>query len=106
MPETGGEVYNEAGVGQDNVVPFDRLDKRTAHELFTALPNESKWGDVVTALLAGDAVFVPHMSRNQLESVRTIVNRRAYGKLKSRTTEVDGTGGRIMRIKRRGGPTE
>jgi hypothetical protein len=100
MAQPSGEVYNEVTAGQAQVVPFDRLDKRTAHDLFTALPQESKWGEVTMALLAGDAVFVPSMTRNQLESVRTIVNRRAYGKLKSRTTEVDGVAGRVLRIKR------
>lgn len=97
------EVYNEATAGQTNVVPFNHLDKRTAEELFTALPQESKWGEVTAALLAGGAVFVPSMTRNQLESVRTIVNRRAYGKLKSRQTAVDGVEGRVLRVARKTG---
>jgi hypothetical protein len=105
-----GEVYNEeSGTATKKVgekpgpVGFQPLDAKRADDLFTALPNEAKWGHVTATLLAGNAVFVPHMTRNQLESLRTIVNRRSYGRLRSRITEVDDVPGRVVRVQRRAG---
>lgn len=81
-------------------VDFRPINRRHADELFTALPKEAKWAEVATALLMGEAVFVPYMTRNQLESLRTIVNRRGYGRLRSRDTEVDGIAGRVLRLQK------
>lgn len=82
------------------MIDFRRIDKRQADELFTALPKESKWAEITGVLLSGHPVFVPNMSRIQLETLRTIVAHRGYGKLSSRRTEMDGVEGRVLRILR------
>jgi hypothetical protein len=84
-------------------VEFQPIDKRRANELFTALPKEAKWAQITGVLLSGQPVFVPHMTRNSLESLRSIINYRRYGKLRSRLTEVDGVTGRLLRVQRHGG---
>lgn len=84
-------------------VEFQTVEKRQASELFTALPKEAKWAPVVGALMNGQSVFIPHMTRPALESVRSIVNYRKYGRLKSRLTELDGVPGRLLRVVRPGG---
>lgn len=85
-------------------VPIDYrpIERRHADELFNSLPQEAKWAEIVGQLLSGHAVFVPGMTRNQLESVRTIVNRRAFGRLRSRTTQVDSVDGRVLRLQKKG----
>ena len=85
------------------MIEFQPLPKRQADELFTALPKEAKWSEVVGTLLAGQPVFVPHMTRNQLETVRRIVNSRQYGLLRSKSTDYDGVPGKVLRMIRRGG---
>ena len=70
--------------------------------MFAALPQEAKWAEVTGALLGGQAVFVPHMSRNQLEVLRGIVNYRAYGRLRSRSVVVDDVPGKLLRMARFG----
>jgi hypothetical protein len=84
-------------------IDYRPIDRQRADAMFNSMPQEAKWGEVTGALLAGGAVFIPKMSRNQLESLRTIINRRAYGRLRSRTTLVDGTEGRLLRILKRTG---
>jgi hypothetical protein len=52
-------------------------------------------------LLAGNAVFVPSMTRIQLESLRTVLRYRTpHVMLLSRATEVDGVHGRLLRVSR------
>jgi hypothetical protein len=82
-------------------VEYRPIDKRRSDEIFTALPSEAKWGEVTGALLQGHTIFIPEMNRNQLESVRTIVNRRGYGRLRSKRTKVDGVEGRVLRLQRK-----
>lgn len=82
------------------MIDFRRVDKRQADDLFTALPKESKWAEVTATLLAGHPVFVPYMTRIQLETLRNIIGHRGYGALRSRTTEYDGVEGRVLRIER------
>lgn len=82
------------------MIEFRRVDKRQADELFTALPKESKWAEVTGVLLSGHPVFVPLMTRIQLETLRNIVGHRGYGTLRSRTTEMDGVEGRVLRLQR------
>lgn len=102
---TQSEVYNEESeVRPKPALNFRPLDQRQADDLFTALPHEQKWSDVIGTLLSGAAVFVPNMTRNQLESLRTIINRRTYGRLRSRTTVVDDQSGRVLRVQQRGQP--
>jgi hypothetical protein len=84
-------------------VEFQPIEKRQANDLFTALPREAKWADVVGTLLSGQPVFIPGMSRNALESLRSIINYRKYGRLRSRSTEVEGVAGRILKVQRPGG---
>ena len=52
------------------MIDFKPIDRRRAEDMFAALPQEAKWAEVTGALLGGQAVFVPHMSRNQLEVLR------------------------------------
>lgn len=85
------------------VVDFRPIDRRRADQLFSALPSESKWGEVFATLTTGSAAFVPAMTRNQLEAVRTIVNRRGLGRLRSKTTMIEGVEGRILRLVKHGG---
>ena len=82
-------------------VDYRPIDKRRSDEIFTALPSEAKWGEVTGILLQGQTIFVPDMTRNQLESVRTIVNRRGYGRLRSKRAKVDGQDGRVLRLQRK-----
>lgn len=84
-------------------VEFHPVEKRQADALFTALPKEAKWGPITGALMNGQSVFVPNMARASLEVLRSIINYRKYGRLKSRSTEVDGVAGRLLRIIRPGG---
>lgn len=79
-------------------VEYTPVERREAEALFTALPKEQKWAKVVGALLGGQSVFVPGMTRNQLESVRSITNHRKYGRLKSRQIEMDGVVGRLLKM--------
>ena len=83
-------------------VEFRQVDRVDADDLFVAPPKEAKWAEVTAVLLTGKAVFIPGMDRNALESLRSIVNYRRYGRLRSRNTEVDGVQGRLLRIQRRG----
>lgn len=85
------------------VVDFRPIDRKRADQLFSALPSESKWGEVFLSLSQGNAVFIPSMSRNQLEAVRTIVNRRGLGRLRSKRTTVDKVEGRILRLVKHAG---
>ena len=78
------------------------IDKRQSDALFIAPRKESKWGGVISTLLSGQAVFIPNMERNALESLRSIVNYRRYGVLRSRWTEHDGHQGRLIRLHRHG----
>ena len=80
------------------MIDFKRVDKRQADNLFTALPKESKWAEITGTLMAGHPVFVPYMTRIQLETLRNIVGHRGYGNLRSRTTELDGVEGKVLRI--------
>ena len=84
-------------------VQFREIEKRQADDLFTAPPKEAKWGPITAILLQGKAVFVPGMKRVELESLRSIVNYRHYGRLRSRNTEHEGQAGRLLRIQRPGG---
>ncbi len=84
-------------------VDFQTIESRRAEELFTALPKEPKWAQVVNTLLLGKSIFIPGMDRNALETVRSIVNHRGYGRLRSRSTEVDGVPGKLLRLQRLGG---
>jgi hypothetical protein len=81
------------------MIDFRRVEKRRSDEMFSAMPQESKWGEVVGVLLAGQPVFVPYMSRNQLETLRTIIaNRRLGLRLKSRTLTLDDQEGKLLRV--------
>lgn len=82
------------------MIDFRKVDRHTADEMFTAMPKESKWAEVTGTLLAGTPVFIPYMTRNQLETLRTIVGNRRMGVLRSRSTEMDGVPGRLLRIVR------
>lgn len=84
------------------MIDFKPIDKRRADDMFTSLPQEAKWSEVTGALLGGQAVFVPYMSRSQLEVLRGIVNYRAYGRLRSRTVTVDDKPGKLLRMARFG----
>ena len=84
-------------------VEFRQVDRLQSDEMFTAKPKERKWAEVTTALLSGQSVFVPNMERNALESLRSIINYRRFGRLRSRLTEMDGVPGRLLRLQRPGG---
>lgn len=80
------------------MIDYRPVDQREADEMFTRLPKEQKWQEVVAQLLQGRPLFIPYMSRNQLETLRNIVNRRRLGRLRSKTQEMDGQPGRILRL--------
>lgn len=82
---------------------YTPIDKKQADTLFLAPRKESKWHGVVMTLLSGQSVFIPRMERNALESLRSIVNYRKYGVLRSRWTEMDGAEGRLIKLQRHGG---
>ena len=97
------QVFNEESeIRPKGRLEYRPLDQKQADDLFSALPHEQKWAPVIGTLLGGAAVFVPNMTRNQLESLRTIINRRTYGRLRSRTTTVDEIRGRVLRVQKRG----
>lgn len=83
-------------------IEFTQIEKRTGDDLFSAPIGEGKWSNVVITLLSGKDVFIPGMSRSQLETLRGLIRYRKYGMLKSRSMEVDGVEGRLMRIVRGG----
>lgn len=88
-------------------IDFQPVEKRRAEEMFTALPKEAKWAEVTGTLLMGQPVFIPHMTRTQLEVLRNIVNYRQYGKLRSRTVTMDTDDGmvegKLLRVIKHGG---
>ena len=84
------------------MIDFKPIAKRQADEMFRALPQEAKWAEVTGVLLAGQPVFVPYMTRSQLEVLRGIVNYRAYGRLRSRSVTIDDKPGKLLRMARFG----
>lgn len=81
-------------------VEFQQIEKRTGNEMFNAPAKEAKWSPVILTMLGGKDVFIPGMTRTQLETVRGLVKYRKYGTLRSRTTEVEGVEGKLLRIVR------
>lgn len=83
-----------------STVPFRVIEPRRADDLYSAPRAEEKWAEVVATLLSGRTLFVENMTRNQLESLRTITRYRKYGVLHSKTTMVDGVMGKLLRMER------
>lgn len=79
-------------------VEFRQIEKKTGDDMFSAPAQEGKWTPIINALLLGKDVFVPDMTRTQLETVRGIIRTRKYGTLRSRTTAVDDRPGKLLRI--------
>jgi len=81
---------------------FESLTHTEAQRLFT-LPRESKrWGGVLRALISGQAVFIPHMSRGQLETLRgTVRDYQLTATLHSRTVTREGVEGRVLRLQQK-----
>lgn len=88
-------------------IDYRPIEKRKAEEMFAALPAEAKWAEVTGALLSGQSIFIPLMTRSQLEVLRNIVNYRKFGRLRSRTVVMDHDGeeveGKLLRMVRLGG---
>ena len=82
------------------VIEFQPINRRRSEDLFNAPSKEAKWANVINTLLSGQAVFVPGMPRTALESLRSIINYRQYGSVRSRWTEVDGVEGRLIELRR------
>lgn len=87
----------------DRTPKFAVLERHRADDLFAAPGATRKWSPLVAELMGGNAVFVPGMTRTELESLRTVVRYRAPAvMLLSRRTDHDGVLGRLLRITQKG----
>jgi hypothetical protein len=69
-----------------------------ADEIFVS-QRGSRWREITTVLRRGEDVFIPDMSRSDLESLRTVSRYRGYGDLRSRLTTINNRKGRLLRLK-------
>jgi len=79
-------------------VAFVVLDETTAEEAFSEPKVGSKWATAMKALMDGEAIFIPAMSRLDLESLRNALRYRTNRVLKSRTVKHDDTPGRLLQL--------
>lgn len=82
-------------------VEFEVIERKRADTLRTEKRAEQRWATVVRTLQTGEDVFVPNMTRNMLESLRTITNYRGAGVLHSASVTIDGVPGKMLRLGRR-----
>lgn len=80
-------------------VEYAVLESHRADDLFRQPSGTAKWAALVADLLVGKSVFVPDMTRTELESLRTVLRYRAPAqRLVSRATQIEGEAGRLLRV--------
>ena len=79
-------------------IPYSVVDEDSADEAFTEPRVSSRWSEVMRVLLNGESIFIPNMSRLDLESLRNGLRYRTNRVLKSRTTSLKGKTGKLLRL--------
>ena len=79
-------------------VTFRIVEKRRGDTMFTQSKEALRWGSVIDALIKGETVFVPGLSRPGLETLRSMLSRRTTLRLRSQSTIENEEEGYLLRL--------
>jgi hypothetical protein len=83
-------------VAERSPVNFKVVDAERGDALFRR--PAVKWAGPMTALLSGETVFIPAITRSGLETLRGMLAERTTLRLRSRATTVDEQEGLLLRL--------
>lgn len=76
------------------------IETKRGDQMYGEPPGTFRWRSIITELLTGNYLFVPGMSRLEVESLRSIIAYHKYGVLRTRATVENGEEGRLLRLDR------